>query len=443
MIKKTAIIGGGLAGCETAWQLAGQGGQVTLYEMKPEKYSPAHKSPHLAELVCSNSFRSNEENTAVGLLKQEMRKAGSLIMEVAEKTKVPAGKALAVDRHRFAEGITYKVEDMPKLDLKRKEIKDLADPELTGFDRAIIAAGPLASESLANSLISKIGQQELYFYDAMAPIVRADSIDMVKAFWGSRYDPTSKDYLNCPLTEQEYHTFIEALLKEEQVELKEFESVVHFEGCLPIETMAARGEMTLAFGPMKPVGLVDPRTGKRPFAVVQLRAENREKTMFNLVGFQTKLTYSAQKRVFRLIPGLEEAQFERLGSIHRNTFVNSPKVLNQDLELKPCPKVFLAGQITGVEGYVESAACGLWLGHYLAGLDRNQNIDLPPTETALGGLLRHLQSSQENFQPMNVNFGLLPKLEGKIKKSKRKELYVKRAKRAWDNWWLEIEGQKS
>lgn len=432
---KIAVIGGGLAGCELSWQLVQQGVRVNIFEMKPEKFSPAHKDINLAELVCSNSLRSNDPLSAVGLLKEEMRALSSIVIQAAERTKVPAGKALAVDRDLFSALITRTLEEEPLVEIRRKEIIGLSDPRLTGFDCVVIAAGPLASADLTKDLLSAIGQAGLYFYDAIAPIVSAESIDWDRVFWGARYEPESDDYLNCPLSEEEYHNLRQALLKADKVRNKEFEEEIHFEGCLPVEIMAERGEMTLAFGPLKPVGLLDPRTGEQPFAVVQLRAENREKTMFNLVGFQTKLTYSAQEQVFRMIPGLEKAEFVRLGSIHRNTFVNAPQVLTPHLELKNRAGVFLAGQITGVEGYVESAACGLWLGRFLAAKACGQKCSLPPLETALGGLLSHLRVENKNFQPMNVNFGLLPKLGVRAGKRKRKEFYVARARTALQNWF--------
>jgi len=434
MTEHIAIIGGGLAGCEAAWHLARQGVLATILEMKPHRFSPAHNDSRLAELVCSNSFRSEEPTSCVGLLKEEMLAADSLIMEAAYACRVPAGKALAVDREEFAAYVTWRLEETPGVEIERREIESLQDPALTAYSRLVLAAGPLAGQSLTRSLLDSIGQQDLYFYDAIAPIVSAESLNWDRVFWGSRYEPESTDYLNCPLNEEEYHRLRNALLEGEKVEPRRFESEVHFEGCLPVETQAARGEMTLAFGPLKPVGLVDPRTGETPFAVVQLRAENREKTMFNLVGFQTKLTYPEQRRILRMIPGLEQAEFVRMGSIHRNTFVNSPAVLRPDLELANKPDIFLAGQITGVEGYVESAACGQWLGMHLAGRAAGRKVGLPPGETAFGSLLRHLQSEAKVFQPMNVNFGLLPPLGVKAKKSRRKELYAERAREAWREW---------
>ncbi|MFW6178583.1 MAG: methylenetetrahydrofolate--tRNA-(uracil(54)-C(5))-methyltransferase (FADH(2)-oxidizing) TrmFO [Desulfohalobiaceae bacterium] len=444
MQQRTAIIGGGLAGSEAAYILARAGLEVDILEMKPESFSPAHQSPDLGELVCSNSLRSEDVLSAVGLLKQEMREAGSLIMQAADETRVPAGKALAVDRQRFSAEITRCLQDMSLVRILRKEVRGLQDPVLNGYSKVLVAAGPLPGQGLSQSLIELTGGEDLYFYDAIAPIVSADSLSWDRIFWGSRYEPEGEDYLNCPLSEQEYYALRQELLAGEKVKLKEFEDLVHFEGCLPVETLAERGELTLAFGPLKPVGLVDPRTGDRPFAVVQLRAENQERTMFNLVGFQTKLTYAEQQRIFRMIPGLEQARFERLGSMHRNTFVNAPKVLRfPELELRAAPGVHLAGQITGVEGYVESAACGLWAGACLAMLLKQGGLlPPPPAETALGGLLRHLCLPRKDFQPMNVNFGLLPPLKGKVKKQKRKEMYLQRAREHWEEWLQAVSWQK-
>lgn len=425
MMTSVRIVGAGLAGCEAAWQLAQAGISVELFEMKPHAFSPAHQSPDLAELVCSNSFRSVEPETGIGLLKLEMEDLGSLVMQVARQHAVPAGKALAVDRELFSREITRLVENHPRIQVIRREIKSLDE---IGPGPIVIAAGPLAGQELAADLGRVIGQESLAFYDAIAPIVVTDSVNMDVAFWASRYNE-DKDYLNCPMTEAEYQRFIGELLTGEKVAPRDFEREIHFEGCLPIETMAERGEMTLAFGPLKPVGLVDPRTGTQPFAVVQLRAENLDKTAMNMVGFQTKLTYPEQRRIFSLIPGLEQAEFLRLGSIHRNTYVRAPEVLSPHLELLARPGTYLAGQISGVEGYLESAATGLWLGLFLAG-----KIDLPPVETALGGLLGHLRTPAKNFQPSNVHFGLMPALNRRAPKKKRKELYAARAREVWAKW---------
>ncbi len=430
-----AIIGGGLAGCECALALARYGIGSTLFEMKPEKYSPAHVRPGLAELVCSNSLRSDEPVTAVGLLKAEMEALGSVVIAVARATRVPAGKALAVDRELFSAAMTERIEAEGLVRLVRREIAALDDPALANFDVVVVAAGPLATDSLAESLCAAIGQESLYFYDAIAPIVTAESVDMARAFWASRWQEGEGDYLNCPLEKDEYQAFVQALLAARRVPCREFEKELHFEGCLPIEAMAERGEKTLAFGPMKPVGLTDPRTGRRPYAVVQLRPENAEKTTLNLVGFQTKLAYGEQERIFRMIPALHRAEFTRLGSIHRNTFVNAPKVLSERLELRARPGVYLAGQITGVEGYVESAACGLWLGIELgARLATGRELPLPPRESALGALLGHLRSEAKHFQPSNVNFGLTPPLEERMKKANRKLAYPERGRRAFEEW---------
>jgi len=432
---KVAVIGGGLAGCECVWRLAQAGIATVLYEMKPEKYSPAHVEEGLAELVCSNSFRSDEPVTAIGILKREMRDMGSLVLEAADATCVPAGKALAVDRKKFSAYVTDKVESHPLVTVIRREIPSLDDAELEQYETVVLAAGPLASDSMAASLAEVVGDERLYFYDAIAPIVTADSVNLDVAFWGSRWRPEDSDYLNCPMTEEEYNAFYDALLEAEKVQPRDFEKEVHFEGCLPIEAMAERGIKTLTFGPLKPVGLPNPhKDGEQAFAIVQLRAENAEKTSFNMVGFQTKLKYPEQKRVFRMIPGLENAEFERLGSIHRNTYVNAPHSLSETLQLKNRPSVYLAGQITGVEGYVESSACGLWLGVHLAAKLNGKEIGLPPRESCLGALLSHLRTEVKNFQPSNVQFGLMPALNQRAGKKKRKELYAQRALDSWAAW---------
>jgi methylenetetrahydrofolate--tRNA-(uracil-5-)-methyltransferase len=432
-----AIIGGGLAGCECALALARAGVASTLFECKPALYSPAHLLPGLAELVCSNSLRSDEPVTAVGLLKVEMAELGSAVIAAARETAVPAGKALAVDRDRFSENMTARIAAQPLVTLMRREIMGLSDPALAGHEAVVVAAGPLASERMAASLMEAVGGEGLYFYDAIAPIVTTESVDMDKAFWASRWQEGEGDYLNCPMDKEEYLAFWNALLTARKVPSREFEKEIHFEGCLPIEAMAERGERTLTFGPMKPVGLTDPRTGRWPYAVVQLRPENVARSTMNLVGFQTKLVYGEQERVFRLIPALHAAEFTRLGSIHRNTFVNAPKVLTERLELVARPGVYLAGQITGVEGYVESAACGLWLGTQLgARLARGVELPAPPVVTALGALLNHLRTPAKKFQPSNVNFGLTPPLEEKMKKANRKMAYPERARKAWGEWFV-------
>ena len=440
-LTSVAIIGGGLAGCECALALAQCGVQVTLFEMKPEVFSPAHTNADLAELVCSNSFRSDAPESAIGLLKQEMRALGSVCMDAAEGVRVPAGKALAVDRELFAREMTKRVAGHPAVTVVRKEVLSLnqpddalRSPELEGYDAVVVAAGPLASASLAASLLRLTGQDQLYFYDAIAPVVDSASVNMEIAFWGARYEPENADYLNCPMTREEYFAFREALLTGDKVAARAFEKETHFEGCMPVEALAERGEMTLAFGSLKPVGFTDPRTGKRPFALLQLRAENANKTMFNLVGCQTKLTYPEQARIFRMVPGLENVEFVRFGSMHRNTFVNAPEVLAPDLSLTAAPSVFLAGQITGVEGYVESAACGLWLGLSLAARAKGKELPPPPPETALGALLAHLRTPAKRFQPSNVQFGLMPELGLKAKKASRKAMYAERAVDAFAEW---------
>lgn len=436
---KVAVIGGGLAGCECALALVRAGVGVRLFEMRPEKRTPAHETGRLAELVCSNSLRSEELTTAIGVLKAEMRELGSLVMRVADETRIPAGKALAVDRTLFADYVTAIIEHEPGIDTVRAEVESLDSPLLEGFDAVVVAAGPLASDALAASLAEATagegGGKRLYFYDAIAPIISRESVDMDICFWGSRYRPEEDDYLNCPMTEAQYDAFLEALLAAEKVAPREFEQHIHFEGCLPVEEMAERGRLTLCFGPLKPVGLPNPRTGEEAFAVVQLRAENKEKAAFNLVGFQTKLKYPEQERVFRLIPGLENAEFLRLGSIHRNTYVDAPEVLTEELELKARPGVYLAGQITGVEGYLESAACGLWLGLMLGAKLTGKTLAPPPTTTALGALLGHLRTPPaKSFQPSNAHFGLTPDLNRRAGKKIRKELYGQRAREAFAQW---------
>jgi len=416
-MSDVVIIGGGLAGSEAAWQAAERGLSVDLYEMKPIRFSPAHESESLAELVCSNSFRSNALNSAVGLLKEEMRRLNSLIIRAADNTAVPAGSALAVDRLKFASFISKIIEEHPRITVIRKEVTELPHPGVP----VILATGPLTSEAMTASLVALTGEKHLAFYDAIAPIVAAESLDMDIIYRKSRWDDDNPgDYLNCPMTEEQYSTFIEMLGNAETVPLKSFEQTKYFEGCLPIEVMCDRGKDTLRFGPMKPVGLAHPKTGKVAHAVVQLRAENCEETMYNLVGFQTKLTYPEQKRIFQTIPGLENAEFVRLGSIHRNTFICAPELLDNSLQIKKHPGLFLAGQLSGVEGYVESTAMGLLAGINAAHLVDGRNMVVPPPATALGALIHHLTDSDPaHFQPSNVNFGLFPPLQKKMKKRDR------------------------
>ncbi len=432
------IIGGGLAGCEAAWQAAERGLEVELHEMKPDCFSPAHESEDLAELVCSNSLRSNAVNSAVGLLKEEMRRLDSLVIRAADATAVPAGSALAVDRQRFAAFITQTVQEHPRITVVRHEVREL--PE--GDTPVILATGPLTSEALTAELVRLTGEKHLAFYDAIAPIVAADSLDMDIIFRKSRWDDDSPgDYLNCPMSEEQYNTFIDLLAAAKTVPLKSFEDPKYFEGCLPIEVMCARGRDTLRYGPMKPVGLAHPRTGRVFHAVVQLRAENREQSMYNLVGFQTKLTWPEQKRVFRTIPGLERAEFIRLGSIHRNTFICAPELLYSSLQMKKRPGLFLAGQLSGVEGYVESAAMGLLAGLNSACLAAGREIVVPPRATAHGALVHHLtRSDPDHFQPSNVNFGLFPVLEKRMKKRDRGAFRARQALELLETWKKEALG---
>jgi len=437
--ENITIIGAGLAGCEAAWQAAHRGVAVILHEMKPERYSPAHHLPGLAELVCSNSLRGDSLENAVGLLKEELRRCGSLIMEAALVTRVPAGGALAVDRQLFSDYITEKIQSHPLIRLERGEVAAIPDD-----GTVIIASGPLTSDALAESLARLTGDR-LYFYDAIAPIVSADSLDMTRVFAASRYGKgDGADYLNCPLNAEEYGRFVDELVKAEKVPARDFEKIVHFEGCMPVEEMAERGPETLRFGPMKPVGLVDPATGVEPHAVIQLRAENREKTMYNLVGFQTKLTWPEQRRIFSMIPGLERAEFVRLGSLHRNTFINAPALLLSTQQLRSEPRILFAGQITGVEGYVESAASGFLAGITAARLSNGQSMEVPPPETALGALMAHITNADyRHFQPMNVNYGLFPELPVRVKKKDKRQKLAERALAALDEWRETISGEAS
>jgi len=434
MTEVVTVIGGGLAGCEAAWQIAKRGVKVRLFEMKPAVFSQAHHLPGLSELVCSNSLRGDSLENAVGLLKEELRRLDALFMEGAEATRVPAGGALAVDRELFSQYITGRIESHPLIEVVREEVT-----RIPGEGVVVVASGPLTAGALAEE-IGRLAGTYLYFYDAIAPIVSADSIDYAKAFRASRYGKgDGDDYLNCPMDEEQYLRFVNEILKAEKVEPKSFEKVVHFEGCMPIEEMASRGVETLRFGPMKPVGLVDPRVGAEAHAVIQLRQENREATMYNLVGFQTKLTWPEQKRIFRTIPGLEQAQFLRLGSMHRNTFINAPQLLQATCRLKSDPRILFAGQITGVEGYVESASSGVIAGVNAARLVRGEEPVVPPAETAIGALARHITNAEAaHFQPMNVNYGLFPSLPGRIKKKEKRGLLAQRGLEALEKWLPEL-----
>lgn len=410
--RKVVIIGGGLAGSEAAWQLAERGVEVLLYEMRPVKQTPAHHTPYLAELVCSNSFRSKSPEKAAGLLKEEMKLLGSLIIKVAEDCQVPAGQALSVDRELFAKKITEIIENHPKIKVIREEVKKLPDAR-----PLIIATGPLTSDSFAEELFKITGNKGLYFYDAASPIVKKESIDMSKAFEANRYEKGEGSYINCPLTKEEYENFWNELVKAERVKPKEFEKEIYFSACQPVEEVARSGKQALLFGCLKPVGLIDPRTGERPYAVVQLRQDNVQGDLYSLVGFQTSLKWSEQERVFRLIPALHRAEFVRFGVMHRNTYLNSPELINPTLEFRNFPGVFIAGQISGVEGYIESAASGIVAGiNALNYLEEEERVELPRT-TALGSLLYYIASANpKNFQPMHVSFGLLPPLENEASK---------------------------
>jgi len=427
------IIGAGLAGSEAAWQLAERRIPVTLQEMKPENFSPAHSSEDLAELVCSNSLRSDSPDHAAGLLKRELEQCGSLIMAAARQTSIPAGSALAVDREAFSRRVTEAVSNHPLISLVRAEAAGLP-----AAGTVVIATGPLTSAALTGALVELTGQH-LYFYDATAPIVAADSINYDRCFWGNRYQPEGEgDYLNCPLDREQYLELVAAIAAGDQVRAREFEDRKVFEGCMPIEAMVARGTETLAFGPLKPVGLTDPRTGTQPHAVVQLRRENREATMLNLVGFQTRLSFPWQEKVIHLIPGLESAVIYRYGTMHRNTFINAPQLLNRCFQHLREPRIFFAGQISGVEGYLESAASGLIVGTQLA-LLRETGSFLPfPATCALGALSTHITNTHsKNFQPMNINFGLFPALGRKMKKAARKAAYAERALEDLNFWQRE------
>jgi len=432
--EEITIIGGGLAGSEAAWQAAQRGIKVILWEMKPCRFSPAHNSPNLAELVCSNSFRAESLENAVGLLKEEMRRVGSLFMLAADATRIPAGGALAVDRVKFSSFITSALEQQKNITLIREEVTRLP------LQRPLIlASGPLTSPSLSEEITNLIGKNYLYFYDAISPVVEADSINLNIAFRASRYNRGGDDYLNCPLNQEEYYRLVAEIVSAEKVLPRDFEKAIFFEGCLPIEEMANRGKDTLAFGPLKPVGLKDPRTGEQPHAVVQLRPENKERTIYNLVGFQTRLTWPEQKRVVRLIPGLEKASFVRLGSCHRNIFINSPTLLFPTLQLQKETKIFFAGQITGVEGYVESAAMGMVAGINAARFILKKQSVIPSPATATGALLHYITTAApDHFQPMNVTYGLFPPLPSEVKKRDRRNFLIQQALKHIEDWRKEI-----
>ncbi len=447
------VIGAGLAGSEATWQIANQGLKVTLHEMRPNKLTDAHHTGNFAEMVCSNSFRSDDSDyNAVGLIHYEMRKCNSIIMACADDNKVPAGSALAVDRDGFAQSVTERLKDHPNISIEYGEISSLDE---FGDNPVIIATGPLTSENLAKSILAQSGEDELSFFDAIAPIVYKESINFEKAWYQSRYDKVGPDgdgadYINLPLEKDEYYAFINALLEGEKADIKQWEGTPYFEGCLPVEVMAERGVDTLRFGPLKPVGLINPHTASRPYAVVQLRQDNKIGTLYNMVGFQTKLKHGAQTEIFKMIPGLENAQFARLGGIHRNTFLNSPKILDEQLRMKSKPNLRFAGQITGCEGYVESAAIGLLAGRFTSAQVLGKTLNSPPITTALGAILNHVtnghvEGKKGTFQPMNVNFGLFPELDqdamNEVKKVKGKERdkakkleITKRAKNDLETW---------
>ncbi len=434
-MKKINVIGGGFAGVEAAWQAARAGAQVRLFEMRPVKQTPAHRTDKLAEIVCSNSLKSDEPGSAPYLLKEELRRAGSLVMEVAAATKVPAGAALAVDRHKFAELITREIESNPNIELVREEAKEIREDEIT-----IIATGPLSSDALTAEIMKITGSDQLYFYDAIAPIVAADSVDRSVAFLAARYGKGGDDYLNCPFNEEQYAIFYDALINAQSVPLQRFEDTRWFEACLPIEELARRGVDTPRFGPMKPVGLVDPRTGREPYAAVQLRQENLMADAYSLVGFQNHLRYGEQARVLRLIPGMERAEFLQFGQIHRNTYICSPRVLAATMQMRERPNIFFAGQITGVEGYVESVAMGWLAGVNAARLAAGDVLIEAPRLSAIGALARYVSRTEtKNFQPVNITFALLePLAEDERRRVRRKrdrhELQVNLALKEWDAW---------
>ncbi len=431
------VIGGGLAGVEAAWQAAEMSASVRLYEMRPVQQTPAHRTDKLAEIVCSNSLKTDEPGSAPYLLKEELRRGGSLVMEAAAATRVPAGAALSVDRIKFAELITDRIESNPNIEIIREEVTTIPENEIT-----IIATGPLTSDALTKEIMRLTGGDQLYFYDAIAPIVAADSIDMSVAFKAARYGKGGDDYINCPMSREDYHVFFDALVEAKSVPLKRFEETHWFESCLPIEEIARRGVDTLRFGPMKPKGLPDPRTGREPYACVQLRQENLMADAYGFVGFQNHLRYGEQERVLKLIPGLENAEFLQFGQIHRNTFINSPKILNEDLSTRTNPRLFFAGQITGVEGYVESVATGWLAGINAVRVSRGMEMLTAPVTSAIGALCRYVSNVEtKNFQPVNITFGLLEPLPVELRKKYRNKrerhmVQVERALKDWDVWLL-------
>ena len=440
MKQPIRIIGAGLAGSEAAWQCARRGVAVQLFEMRPVHSTPAHQTANFAELVCSNSLKSDTENTAPWLLKEEMRRAGSLLMGIAQRTAVPAGHALAVDREKFAEAVTAAIEGEPLIQIVREEVTAIDE---TGAI-TIVATGPLTSDALAGEILRLSGTEQLYFYDSISPIVEADSIDMSRVYMAARYDKGSADYINCPMTRDEYDRFLDALLEAQSVEEKEWENLNYFESCLPVEEIARRGRDTLRFGPMKPVGLRDPRTGQMPYAVVQLRQENLRADSYNVVGFQNHLRFGEQARILRLIPGLENAKFLRYGQIHRNTYINGPALLHESLQMKENPNVLIAGQISGVEGYVESIATGLLAGMHATALAVDADPVPPPRATAFGALVNYIcHADAKNFQPANITFDLLQPLDEETRRRIRdkKQRHAMVCRRALEQLaiWLEVE----
>ena len=444
------VIGGGLAGVEAAWQAAERGAKVRLYEMRPVQQTPAHRTDQLAEIVCSNSLKTDEPGSAPYLLKEELRRGGSMVLEVAHATRVPAGSALSVDRGKFSEMITERVEAHPDIEIIREEVKSLSEPpalaggQNDGKEVSIIATGPLTSDALTTEIMKLTGDDQLYFYDAIAPIIAADSIDMSIAFKAARYDKGGDDYINCPMDREQYEVFIDAVLNAKSVPLKRFEDTHWFESCLPIEEIARRGPETLRFGPMKPKGLRHPKTGEEPWACVQLRQENMMADAYGMVGFQNHLRYGEQERVLKLIPGLENAEFLQFGQIHRNTFINSPQILNESLETRANPRLFFAGQITGVEGYVESVATGWLAGINAVNVLRGHPMITAPQTSAIGALCRYVSNVEtKNFQPVNITFGLIQELPPELRKQYRKKrerhvFQVELALKDWDEWMREI-----